>query len=77
MQLVTSESRYTPKLSFRAIVCVYIYVNGLPKYIISKVKLFADVTSLLSVVSDSKIPASELITTYYLPGLTNGKCPLI
>ena len=42
---------------------IYIYINSLPKCIISKVKLFADGTSILSVVYDSKIPASELITT--------------
>ena len=53
-----------------------IYINDLSDELVSTVKLFADDTSLFSVVCDSNISAYELNNDMqkHLNGLVSGKC---
>ena len=53
-----------------------IYINDLSDELVSTVKLFADDTSLFSVVCDGNISAYELNNDMqkYLNGPINGKC---
>ena len=53
-----------------------IYINDLSDDLVSTIKLFADDTSLFSVVHDSNISANKLNNDLqkYLNGLINGKC---
>ena len=68
-----------PQVLILGLFLFLIYINDLSNNLSSKTKLFADDTSLFSIVNDVNLSEFHLNSDLkkYLNGLINGKCPSI